>query len=107
MPTIHFYKKGVLSDASVFFNDEVSQKEDGTYYISDSFYSEERLTSLKYAEYIDNNVLKGMEINKEDVVTTATGYTYWSQEKAAKYHAPLFQSFIECYCSFILPADNS
>ena len=107
VPTIQYYEKGVLSDASVFFNDEVSQKEDGSYYISDSFYSEERLTSIKYAKYIDNNVLKGMDINKEDVITTATGYTYWSQEKAAKYHAPLFQSFIEYYCSFILPANNS
>lgn len=107
VPTIQYYEKGVLSDASVFFNDEVSQKEDGNYYISDSFYSKERLTSLKYAEHLENNVLKDMELDKEDVITTSTGYTYWSQEKAAKYHTPLFQSFIELYCSFMLPADNS
>lgn len=107
VPTIQFYKKGVLSDASVFFNDEISRNEDGSYYISESFYSAERLTSLKYAEYVYNNVLENIIIDKEDVITTPSGYTYWSQEKAALCHKPLFEAFLDYYCTFILPASNS
>lgn len=94
VPTIQYYKQGSLEDASVFFNDEVAQKEDGTYYLKNSFYSEERLTSLKYASNVKNNVLKGMSINADDVV----GGSYWAQEKAALYHKPLLEAFLDYYC---------
>ena len=98
VPTMHYYDKGSLSDATVFFNDEVSKKEDGSYYISNSFYSEERLTSLKYLDNVDTQVLKGMNLNKEDVVETESGYMFWSQEKAAQYHTPLLTAFLDTYC---------
>ena len=70
----------------------------GNYYISNSFYDEDRLTSISYASKIDNNVLLGMKLPKEDVVTTSTGYAFWAQEKAAKYHDPLFKAFLDTYC---------
>ena len=98
VPTLQFYLAGSLSDACVFFNDEVAQKEDGSYYISNSFYSEERLTSLKYLDNVENKVLKGMAIPEEDVVKTESGYMFWSQEKAASYHTPLLISFLDTYC---------
>ena len=104
VPTMHYYRQGVLSDASVYFNDEVAQKEDGSYYISNSFYSEERLTSLKYAEFVENNILKGMSLPVEDVIKTESGYMFWSQEKAAQYHTPLLNAFLDLYSSFALPA---
>lgn len=98
VPTIQYYKKGILKSACVFFNDEVAQKEDGSYYISNSYFSQERLTSLSYAKDVKNNVLKGMTLNKDEVVSTPSGYTYWAQEKAAIYHKPLFEAFMNYYC---------
>ena len=98
VPTTQYYKNGVLKDASVFFNDEVSKKEDGSYYISNSFYTSERLTSLSYCKHVKNNVLKGMNLGSDEVATTASGYTYWIQAKAAVYHTPLLEAFLNYYC---------
>ena len=98
VPTIQYYREGHLRDACVLFNDEISQKDDGSYYISNSFYSKERLTSLKYLNGVENNVLKGMNVDSEEVVTTPSGYTYWAQEKAAVYHKPLLEAFLNFYC---------
>ena len=98
VPTIQYYKEGELTDASVFFNDEVAQKEDGSYYISNSFYSEERLTSLHYVDNVETKVLKGMALPSEDVIKTESGYMFWSQEKAASYHTPLLTAFLDTYC---------
>ena len=97
VPTIHYYEKGDLKDATVFFNDEVAQKEDGSYYISNSFYSEERLTSLHYVDKVETKVLKGMEIKNYEVAMTTSGYLYWIQEKAALYHTPLLNAFLDYY----------
>lgn len=97
VPTTQYYKNGVLTDASVFFNDSVSQNDDGSFYISRSFYSEERLTSLSYCKNVKNNVLAGMQLDKEEVLSTKTGYLYWDQEKAAAYHRPLLQAFLDFY----------
>ena len=93
VPTFHYYQEKILKDASVYFNDEIDQKTDGSYYIKNSFYSKERLTSIKYTK----TVLKDMIINKEDIVVTKTGNAFWSQEKAAKYHDPLLKSFLDMY----------
>ena len=98
VPTLQFYETGHLTDASVYFNDEVSQKEDGTYYISNSFYTEERLTSLKYVDNVQNKVLKGMTLPEEDVIKTESGYMFWAQEKAAQYQTPLLEAFLDTYC---------
>ncbi len=98
VPTIQYYKEGNLTDVSVFFNDELDQKEDGTYYVSNSFYSEERLTSLKYVSNVEIKVLKGLVIPSEDVITTNWGYSFWAQEKAAQYHTPLLEAFLDTYC---------
>lgn len=98
VPTIQYYRKGVLKDASVFFNDEVSQKEDGTYFISKSFYSNDRLTSLSYCKNVETNVLEGMVLSENEIANTSTGHTYWLQEKAAVYHTPLLEAFLDYYC---------
>ena len=98
VPTIQYYRRGVLKDASVFFNDEISRKEDGTYFVSRSFYSEERLTSLTYCKNVETNVLVGLTLSEQDIAKTTTGYTYWLQEKAAVYHTPLLEAFLDYYC---------
>ena len=87
VPTIQHYKKGIVDDATVYFNDVVSEKEGGVFYLSDSYYSEERIPNLKY---YNGRVLKGMVIN--EAIKTASGYTYWSQQEASKYHSPILES---------------
>ena len=98
VPTIQYYRRGILKDASVFFNDKVSQNENGTYYINKSFYSNERLTSLSYCKNVENNVIEGLVLDENDVAKTSSGYTYWLQEKAAVYHTPLLEAFLDYYC---------
>ena len=96
VPTIQYYEEGELSDSTVYFNDKIAQKEDGSYYVSDSFYSQERLTSIKYANNVEKNVLKGMTLSNDEVISY-NGEFYWLQEKAAVYHTPLLEAFLNKY----------
>ena len=98
VPTIQFVKKGVVEGASIYFNDTVAKKEDGSFYISDSYYSEERLPNLKYLNGMNKTttVLKGMNVT-EGIVANKTGGYYWSQEAASKYHRPLLEAFLDYY----------
>ena len=101
VPTAQKYWGGELISASVFFNDVVSKDENDDYYISDSYYTEERLPYLDYlsenhaGDSIEHKVLKGMKLDKDDVLFTNNGTPYWAQEKAAEYHTPLLKAFLE------------
>ena len=100
VPTIQYYQEGVLKDASVFFNDEIAQREDNSWYISDSYYSEERLSNLKYLESANfPTVLVGQDINKDFVLLTKSGGYYLAQKEAAKYHKPILEAFLNYYLS--------
>ena len=98
VPTIQYVKQGMIDGAAVYFNDTISKKDDGTFYISDSYYSGERLNYLKYLKDVDKNisVLKGKEI-KEGVLSTPSNTYYWSQEAASKFHKPLLEAFFDYY----------
>lgn len=98
VPTIQHYQNGKLTDASVFANDKIAQKEDGTFYIKESFYSANRLTSLSYCKNTTYNILEGITIDKDSVAKSANDIVYWPIEKAALYHTPLFVSFLDFYC---------
>ena len=98
VPTIQHYKEGALDDSSVFFNDKIARNEDGSFYIQESFYSETRLTSLKYVGNVKYSVLKGMSVNEEDTIPKSSGSYFWAQEKAAVYHKPLLEAFLDNYC---------
>lgn len=98
VPTIQFYAKGVLKDATVYFNDSISQKEDGSFYVSKSYYSESRLPNLAYLKNSQaTTVLEGMSISAENALQTKSGGYYWSQSDAAKYHTPLLKAFLDYY----------
>lgn len=98
VPTIQYYEKDVLKDATVFFNDEVSKKEDGSFYISESYYSEERLNNLSYLKDSKvNGVIKNMSIKDNSVMQTKSGAYYWLQSEAAKYHGPILNAFLDYY----------
>ena len=98
VPTLQYYQEGVLKDATVFFNDVVSQKEDGSFYVSDSYYTDERLPNLRYLKgFSKNSVLKDMKIAAENVGQTKSGNYYWMQKDAAKYHTPILKAFLDSY----------
>lgn len=96
VPTIQYYRKGVLKDAAVYFNDVVEQRGDD-FYISNSFYTEERLQNISYLRDCDfTTVLKGLKVTQE-VAQTKTGKYYWAQENAAKFHTPILRAFLDNY----------
>ena len=98
VPTIQCIKKGRIADAAVYFNDEISKREDGTYYISDSYYSEERLEHINYLNGCQfQTKLKGMTVT-EGVLENPNGGYYWSQEVASRYHTPILKAFLDYYC---------
>lgn len=82
--------------SSVYFNDEVSEV-DGKLIVSNSFYSEERLPKLEYLkDFNGTKVLKGLELTEDDVQRFGP-YVMWKQEKAAEYHSPLLEQFLNYY----------
>ncbi len=93
VPTIHYYERGVLVDATVFFNDKVELVGD-EYKVTSSFYSQERLNSISYAQDIKTPVLEGLTIPQADLYE---GTTFWKHEKAYEYHKPLFDSFMKIH----------
>ena len=97
VPTIQYRKGGKAVAAAVYFNDTVEKREDGSYFIADSFYSEERKESLK-DQYTFPNVIKGMTLT-EGVIEGNNNTYYWSQSAANKYHKANFEAFLDCYIS--------
>ena len=98
VPTLQYYEDGILKDATVYFNDVISQKDDGTFYISDSYYTNERLPNLKYLKNSKiDSVLKDKTISTDSIGITKSGMHYWMQKDAAKYHTPILEAFLDYY----------
>lgn len=102
VPTIQYRKDGKVEAAAVYFNDVIEKREDGTYFIADSFYSGERKEALK-DQYTFPNVLKGMTV-MDGVIEGKNNTYYWSQSAASKYHKPNFEAFLDCYLTFEVAA---
>lgn len=97
VPTAQAYKNGELVDASVYFNDTISLV-NKSYVITDSFYTEERLSHISYATNIETNILMGLEIPSDQIMSYNDGeYIIWSQEYANVYHKPLLEAFLTKY----------
>lgn len=89
---------------AVYFNDSVSKDEDG-YYISDSYYTSERLPNLQYLQNLDSSfrgltTLKGHRLNIDEVEAYGE-YYFWKQEEAAKLHDSLMNEFLKYAFSVI------
>ena len=95
VPTVQYYDRRVLTDATVFFNDTVEKVGD-EYKITKSFYSSKRLENIRYAANIKEPVLEGLTIPASDVVEGSWGVS-WIKEKAFGYHKPLFDAFMNMY----------
>lgn len=97
VPTAQAYKNGELVSASVYFNDTISFV-NNEYVITDSFYTQERLSNLTYLEGLENTVLKGLVIPQDDLLIIPGGtYIGWKQDKANEYHKPLLDAFLTQY----------
>ena len=100
VPTIQKIRGGVIKDAAVYFNDSVSKKEDGSYYISSSYYSESRLANLTFLKDKKDfpTILEGMTIT-DGVLEMESGGYYFTQNAANVYHKPIFEAFLDYYLS--------
>ena len=99
VPTIHYYERGTLKDATVFFNDTV-ELVDGVFKVTESFYSSERQTSIKYSKGVATPILEGLTLDARDInEINSNGQTHytWTKESAFKYHKPLFDAFMNMY----------
>ena len=95
VPTFQYYQRGKIKSASVTFNDEIAKVND-EYKVVNSYYTQERLPNLEYAQNVSTNVLKGLTLAEEDVLAF-NGEYYWNQNKAVEYHKPLFEAFLKTY----------
>ena len=85
----------------VYFNDTVS-KDDNGYYVSNSYYTEERLSKLEYLnDFSGTKILKGERIS-EEAITAFGEYYMWDQDDAAKLHNPLAKALLD----YALPKVN-
>ena len=91
VPTTFVYKDGEAIDGNVFFNDEVEFK-DEKYYISNSYYTSERVKNLKYTD----TVLMGKEL-KEEEIAKYNDFIYLPSSSASKYHTPILNEFLNYY----------
>ena len=92
VPTFQVWKKGVLSDACVYFNDVAKKDENGKWVIDETYYTEERIQNLAYT----NTILKGLEI-EEDKLDVYGEKGFWKKEAAAIYHNKILESFLNYY----------
>ncbi len=96
VPTIQVRKGEQIQSAFVYLNDELSKNEDNSFYVSRSFFDEDRLPHLKYLEGIENNIIEGIKIPEENV-NIAGEYMSWVRDAADVYYLPLLNAFLDYY----------
>ncbi len=103
VPTIQYIEpdgskknQTVIKAQAVYLNDVLSSGTNpDTYEVTKSYYSSERVGSLSYLSNFSNEkVLVGKEISEADTTLIAEAVT-WKYEKAAVYHDPLFNAFLD------------
>ena len=96
VPTTQYWHNGELVDMNVYFNDAVSKNDEGQYFLSRSYYSEERVQHLGYT----NEVLEGKILPEEQVQVTIDGENQsysWKMDYARLYHKPILEAFLNKY----------
>ena len=98
VPTTQVWKNGELKDATVYFNDAVSKNENGEFYVSRSFYTEDRIKNLGYTDAVlEGRILTPDEVDiKVDENTHEESYS-WKMDSARLYHQPILESFFTKY----------
>lgn len=78
----------------VVFNDSIKKAEDGNYYVTNSYYTGERLPNLQYVDSgVKTKVLKGMKV--ESGVIDNGQYAYWDHPAAEEYHNVFLEKFLD------------
>lgn len=86
--------KTTFLSGAVAFNDKLA-KDGDNYKVVNSYYTEERLSSLQYIDdSVRNKVLVGLSVNASDV-TLYGQYISWNHDAAEKYHNPLLEKFFD------------
>ena len=98
VPTTQIWRNGELVDMNVYFNDAVSKNDNGEFYVSRSYYTEERVQHLGYT----NEVLQDKPLSEEQVnvsINSETGVeSYsWKMDYARLYHKPILEAFLNKY----------
>lgn len=75
---------------AVYFNDVVSKDSEG-YYISNSYYTDARVSNLSYTD----TVLKNRRLSENEVTTYGETYYVWNHVDAAKMHDTIIKAFLD------------
>ena len=96
VPTTQIWQNGELKDMNVYFNDAVGKNEAGQFYVSRSYYTEDRVKDLGYT----NEVLEGKILTEDQVNISTKGgvesYS-WKMDSARLYHKPIMEAFFDKY----------
>ena len=88
-PFFSFIQNGEYKSGAVVYNDNV-EKIDNKFYVTHSYYSEDRVSSLDYT----STVLVGTELSQSDVYE-GEGYVIWKQSAADRLYEPILKSFLD------------
>ncbi len=95
VPTFQYRVKGEIVDAAVYFNDEIGYEEGEGYYVSNSFYSSERIANLNYLSE-DVTPILGMSVS-EDMLDISDEGVSIIKDEFAKYHTPMLIAYFDYY----------
>jgi hypothetical protein len=89
------HKAEAIDDGDVWVNDSLTAASDGTYTVTNTYFTEERLTSLEAVRTseVTTKVLFGLSVPSTDV----DSYGGWTHAAAAVYHDPLLNAFLTSY----------
>ena len=96
VPTIQYRKDGLVASQFVYLNDTIALNEDDEYYVQYSFFSEDRLPNLSYAQNVEINVIEGLVIPNEFINVQGT-YFSWDRANARTYYDPLLEAFLAAF----------
>lgn len=88
-PYFSYIENGSYASGAVAYNDAV-EKQDDKYVVTDSYYSEERISSLQYTD----TIIVGKELSSDDVNDNGS-WISWDHESARKVYAPIINSFLD------------
>lgn len=100
VPTFQYYKNGKLESSSVYFNDVIGYNEQtSTYFIEDTFYTNERSSKLRYLDDFEGEKsLLGLNIPSEQLnINSETNKASWKKEYAEIVHNPYLYAFFDYY----------
>ena len=88
-PFFSYIENGAYASGAVVYNERIS-KADEKYYVTGSYYTNERVPSLQYTDI----VLEGKEVSIEELNISETR-AIWKEEFVNKAYEPIVNSFLD------------